>query len=140
MLIHDILKSLSEADQKSRIVTQYVEVIINDELLINRFSNILTIQLPTNQQIEQCLFSTSGVSEIDELLNVVKMLVLKEFNYFLGLINKSKSQVKFFQTRFYSFIQDNCINGVLNSVFVFCKSDMINIETALKVRFSFYSN
>ena len=131
MIIQDLFRLLSQSFQDSRLVQGYIEVFINDEALIQMFSNVLEMQISSPTQINLCLFSTSNVSNFDEILNQVKTRVLKIFNRLLGAIYKKKNAPDFSQTKLFLFFKNDGIKGVLNSLFLFCKSE-ISIEKAFE--------
>lgn len=132
-LIQDCLQILRKPDEKTRLVTNFIEVIVNEESIVKLFSNILALQVPNNKQIQQCLMSTSGFVEIDQPLNALKTIVLKAFNRFLETLIAGKSLLDFTKTKFYDFIKDDGVKGILNSVFLLCKSEELNIDEILKV-------
>ena len=112
-----------------------MEIILNEESIVKIFSDVLTLQVATNEQLAQCLISTSGVVNIDKALNSAKTHVIKCYNSFLESFSTIEQQPgDFFQTKFYKFLQVNGVQGVFNSVFLFCKHEAINLENALQVK------
>ncbi len=132
MIMQDLFRLLSHNYLGSGLVQGYLEVFVNNASFVQMFSSILEMQISTPTQINLCLLSTSNISSLDESLNQIKTRVLKIFNTFLGIANSRKSEADFSQTKLYIFFKNDGMKGVLNSLFLFCKSDDFDLQKVLE--------
>ena len=115
------------------IFTTYIQNVISQDSIVNVLATVLTLQIPTEKQLPQCLFSTSGVTGVDQALNGVKAQVIKCFNKVLEYVFKSKALLNQNLNKFFAFSSNMGVQGVLQSVFMLCESPTINIEEAMMV-------
>ena len=127
------VKLLVDSDFRRKGQSGYVQQVASNDEMIEIFSKILIIQLPTDKQLKECIISTSSIEDFDNIANEVKTLVLKCINKILTFIIERKSILNTLQNKFYKFIKGDGIKGLLQSVFTFCKTNTFSIEEAIEV-------
>jgi len=100
---------------------QYLKLIMSQDKLLEVFTKSLVIHLPKGNQIQELLFCTSGLKEMDELFNSLKSIALECFNTLLEYIQAypripREPEVN----KFYSFMRSVGARFILDSVTVFC--------------------
>jgi len=138
MILQDLFRLLSSNYLSSGLVQGYLEVFVNNASFIQIFSSILEMQVLTSTQINLCLLSTSNIPSLDESLNQIKTRVLKIFNVFLGAVYSRKSEADFSQTKLFIFFKNDGLKGVLNSLFLFCKSSDFDLQKVLEVTWNIF--
>jgi len=108
--------------------TSHLSTVTSCGPLVEVLSNILTLQIPTEKQLQDCLFSTSGITGVDQILNGVKGSVIQCFNKSLDYLLSSRTYLDPDHNKFYGFSRDAGVKGILHSVLVFCESPSISLE------------
>ena len=124
----EILGKPIKTSSKAKTYTSHLSIISSCGPLIDVLSNILTLQVPTEKQLPECLFSTSGITGVDQILNSVKGNVIHCLNKTLEYMLNSRTYLDPYHNKFYAFSRDAGIKGILHSVFTFCESPAISLE------------
>lgn len=111
----------------------YVQTVTNNESLVEILAMILNLGIPTPKQLGQCLFSTSGITGLDQMLNSVKGNAIKCFNKVLDIMFNSNSLTNPLNNKFYAYAKSTGMEVVLASVLNFCENPGINLEEVLRV-------
>ncbi len=120
-------------EPKVKLYSSYMQAIIAYEPLVQVLSTVLTIQVPSEKQLQMCLFSTSGITGLDEILNGVKGDTLACFNRVIDFANKFNTLLNTGINKFLAFAMDTGLKGVLSSVLVFCENENLDFEGIPKV-------
>lgn len=127
-----VIYKLGSVKKTSKAESEYIRIVTEHEPTLGVLSAILTIQIATDKQLQNCLFSTSGLLEIDDALNAVKATVLEYFNEVLSYISTYSKAV--LSNNFCVFAKDSGVQQVLSSIFVFCENVSFDIIKALEVK------
>ena len=130
----EILGKPVKTASKAKTYTSHLSAISSCGPLAEVLANILTLQIPTEKQLPECLFSTSGITGVDQIMNSVKGSVIDCFNKTLEYMLNSKTYLDPYYNKFYAFSRDAGIKGILHSVFTFCESPSISLEEIGQVR------
>jgi len=117
---------------KVKLYSANMQTIISYEPLVQVLSTILTLQVPSEKQLPLCLFSTSGVVGIDEILNGTKADTLTCFNKVIDFANKFTFLLNTNTNKFLAFAMESGIKGVLQSLLTFCENENLDYESIPK--------
>ena len=134
-LFIEVLGKPKKIGKKSWDESPHITTITSYAPLVNLLSTILTLQLPTQKQLNDCLFSTSGVTGVDQILNTVKANVLTCLIRTMEYMFVGKSSLDPQINKFYAFIREDGITGVLKSVFNYCENPLVNLEDISQVNY-----
>lgn len=134
--MNTIISRLGRKTKTKEMHFEYVQTVSGFEPVLGVLSSILMLQVPTDKQIPQCLFSTSGITGVDQALNGVKIYVLRCLNKVLRFASMSKILKDVEKNKFYQFSLNTGLEGIMQSLFAFCENPNINVERALEVNIS----
>ena len=140
MVIKDFLKHLGRNDPTGD-KWNYIEVIVNRQELANLLLKILLLQVPTENQIKECLFSTSGIENLDQIINIVKNGALGCFGSVIDFVceavslqlPKHSSVLNPEYNVFYALIQKSLVTAIFKSLYQYCRSSYTNVLEGLNV-------
>jgi len=129
----DAMGKRKKHEAKVKLYSSYMQAIIAYEPLVQVLSTILTLQVPSEKQLQMCLFSTSGMTGVDEILNGLKGDTLACFNKVIDFANKFTALLNTNTNKFLAFAMDSGLKGVLQSVLVFCENENLDFDGIPKV-------
>ena len=100
--------------------------------IVDILARILIIHLPTEKQLKGCVFSTTGIPAFDKPLNTAKSIVIKIFNRIIDFVNRTFKVLNPNLNKIYTFIKTEGIQGILQSVFILCKTEGFDLEAAVE--------
>lgn len=107
-------------------------IIVHDAiaLLLVKF---LCLHIQSPNQITDIIISTSGIKKFDDLLNEIKIRVMRILNRLMVFMLDKKAELPTISTsKFYSIIQ-SVLQLCLTTILKFCKSDTIDLSKAVAV-------
>ena len=114
---------------------QFLKLMISQGSILEVFTKVLVLYIPTEKQVPGCILSTCGNAKIDEMLNSVKTNVIECFNLVLKYMHEYKTlPLDPNINKFYAFIRSQIAKLALDSTYRFCKSDLVDLEQDLDVR------
>lgn len=114
-----------------------LEHVINKENLILVFTKALCIYLNTELQIKDCFISTCGFERLDQLMNDVKIKVLRCMNKVFEFIFEIRGQIKVTTSKFYSLLP-TILPLLIKTIINFCTCEKIDLTVALDVNEFFH--
>lgn len=142
-IIFEFIQKLGkEEPQKPQKVTEvlHIENVVDKEKIGRTLLKVLILQIPTDEQIHGCMFSTCGVRQLDQLLNNVKTMTVQCFEkilIFMVEAAKFQSKSKLLNAnynKFYYLIQTDGFKAILQSLMNLCKINYEVLEKNLSVR------
>jgi hypothetical protein len=100
------------------------------EALVQNFVQILCIQLPIAKQINECIVSTSGLIEFDNICNDIKTMVMKCLNIVIAFMFETRPDLNIQNSKFYTFLLTG-LPLVISTLIKFCKEDTIDLDAAI---------
>ena len=105
-----------------------------NENLTNLLGQILFLNLSNDKQIKECIFSTSGLLEIDNSLNTTKISILQIFKKLMDFILEAPPGFNYNLSQFFVFLH-TCIPNLIVSLNKFVNNDFFEVEEYLEVFF-----
>lgn len=109
--------------------------VLANENLTNLLSQILFLNLATNKQIKDCIFSTTGMPDLDNCLNTVKISILQIFKKLIDFILEAPSGFNYNLSQFFVFLH-TCIPNLIVSLNKLVNNEFFDIEELLPVNFT----
>lgn len=109
-----------------------LEKVISKENLVLIFTKSLCIYLNTKLQIQNCFISTSGFKRLDNLMNEIKIKVMKCLNLIVNFIFESKGEINITTSKFYVLLP-TILPLMIVTLINFCKSPSLDLNEALNV-------
>jgi len=103
------------------------------EPIVEALVAIMKLQIPHEKQLQDCLYSTTGIQGIDQVLNGAKSDVLLCFNTALEFSFNFTKLLDPNKNKFLTFAVSDGVTGVLKSLVVFCQNPPVSFEDIPKV-------
>lgn len=133
LTIHEFIKLLSMNNSKKGLKPTYLKVILGQEHLAQVLSALIMLTIPSEKQIKDCVFSTSGLNELDQLLNTVKTSALKSFTKVLDIMEDLNTVIAPADNKFFTFSKDYYLHTFISSLVIFFRNENLNIEALQNV-------
>ena len=126
----DTVKSfIIKLDQKKGTLLE--NVLVRDELMVV-FTKTLLIYIKSTNQIKECFISTCGHERLDNLINEIKIKVMRCFNILVTFVFEVKSFLPVQGTKCYKLIP-TLLPMVCTSIINFCKAPQMDLNEKLEV-------
>jgi len=122
-----------------------MKIIIDKEDLAKLLIATFVLNIPSNQQIKDCMFATSSLVNLDQLLNTVKTNSLKCFEYILDSRLSAQKEPQQNETllqiispetnKFYQLVPGSVLKVLLQSFIQLSRSNYEYIEAGVKDKF-----
>ena len=113
--------------------------VILEEGLVQNFVQILCIQIPTAKQINDCVISTSGFTDFDNICNDIKSIIMKSLNTITLFIFDTRTDADITSSKFYSFLLTG-LPLIISTLIKFCKHESVDLDVALNVKIIYSPN
>jgi len=121
-----------------------MKIIIDKEDLAKLLITTFVLNIPSNQQIKDCMFAISSLVNLDQLLNTVKTNSLKCFEYILDSRLSAQKEPQQNETllqiispetnKFYQLVPGSVLKVLLQSFIQLSRSNYEYIEAGVKVK------
>lgn len=136
--LQEFVKLLGQNNPKLNTTPTYLKVIVIQENFVQILSAMLMLNLQTDKQIKDCIFSTSGYLEIDQIINNIKTGALKNFNKVIDLMKEISVIVPPLDNKFFLFCRNYGVGILLKSLVLFFRHEGLNLDAFLNVIWLYY--
>jgi len=143
-IIREFIKKLSKTNRNDPESVNYMKIIIDKEDLAKLLITTFVLNIPSNQQIKDCMFAISSLVNLDQLLNTVKTNSLKCFEYILDSRLSAQKEPQQNETllqiispetnKFYQLVPGSVLKVLLQSFIQLSRSNYEYIEAGVKVK------
>ena len=120
----------------------YLDIVVDKEDLVLLLLKAMVLQIPAGEQIKECMFATSDLTQLDQLLNTLKRLVLRCFEYILEFrtdaitmaLHSSSPVLHPELNRFFYHLKTDGVKAIIESLYNLSRAEYNYINQGLKVK------
>lgn len=139
LTLQEFVKLLGQNNPKLNTTPTYLKVIVIHENFVQILSAMLMLNFQTDKQVKDCIFSTSGYLEVDQLINNIKTATLKNFNRVIDVMKELSVSVNPIENKFFLFSRGYGVNILLKSLVVFFRHESLNLDAFWNVILEYYN-
>jgi len=120
--LQEFFKLLGNHEPEEGQYASYLKVLVTNERLSIVLVTILMLNFNVPTQIKDCLISTSGKQEADDLINTIKSSVFKCFNKAIDCLGATLKVCNIDENHFFKVAQTYMLGVSLHTLIVYCKT------------------